>query len=151
MKPDLKAPWRAYVAKHGLKVSKIREEVVEAFLELEGHIDLEQLHAQVKRHNPGISLATVYRVVKLMEQAGLAQARHFTPGAASYERVVGRGHHDHLICERCGVIVEFADPEIERIQEELALAYGFVVVNHRHELYGLCRDCRTEGETPTRA
>ena len=120
MKLDRKAPWRAYLAKHDLKVSKVREDVVEAFLGMEGHVDLEQLHAQVKKHNPGVSLATVYRVVKLMEQAGVAQARHFTPRGASYEVAVGRGHHDHLICERCGVIIEFADADIERIQEEMA-------------------------------
>ncbi len=59
---------------------------------------------------------------------------------------MGRGHHDHLICEGCGVIVEFADADIEQLQEEMARAHSFVLLDHRHELFGVCRDCRAAGE-----
>ena len=138
-------PWRQYLARHHLKLSRTREEVVAAFMEMPGHVDLAQLHARVKTRNPSIGLATVYRALKLMEDAGIVEVRRFEDRSASYEVVIGREHHDHLICEHCGDILEFSDPEIERIQEETAQAHGFVLVRHRHELFGLCQDCRRQG------
>jgi Fur family transcriptional regulator, ferric uptake regulator len=139
---ELKAPWLAYLAKHHLKLSKIREEIVEVFLHTKGHVGLEQLHEQVKKHNPKIGFASVYRALKLLEQAGIAESRHFNDRAVSYELTAGKAHHDHLICEGCGTIVEFADAEIERIQEATARAHGFVLLRHRHDLLGLCGACR---------
>jgi Fur family ferric uptake transcriptional regulator len=137
--------WRAYLTKHRLKVSRTREEVVSAFLEMEGHANLEQVHAWVKKRNPSIGLATVYRALKLLEDAGIAQARRFTDRTATYEVTIGREHHDHLICDSCGRIVEFLDEDIERIQQQTAGEHGFVLLRHRHELFGLCQDCRGGG------
>jgi Fur family transcriptional regulator, ferric uptake regulator len=139
---DLMSPWRQYLAKHHLKVSRIREEVVEVFLEMAGHVDLDQLHEKVKQRNPNIGLATVYRVLKLLEEAGIAEARHFGDRTKSYEVALGRGHHDHLICDQCGRILEFADQDIERLQEDVARAHKFVLLRHQHSLFGLCADCR---------
>lgn len=138
----LEAPWRDYLAKHHLNASWARDAVVETFLEMPGHIDLQALHARVKERHPGVGLATVYRTVKLMQNAGIVQARHFADRSAVYEVVAGREHHDHLICERCGQIVEFSDADIERIQDDIARDHGFVLVSHRHELFGLCTGCR---------
>jgi Fur family ferric uptake transcriptional regulator len=139
---DLMNPWRQYLAKHNLKVSRIREEVVEVFLEMAGHVDLDQLHERVKQRNPNIGLATVYRVLKLLEEAGIAESRHFGDRTRSYEVALGRVHHDHLICDNCGQILEFADEEIERLQEEVARAHKFVLLRHQHALFGLCAECR---------
>jgi Fur family transcriptional regulator, ferric uptake regulator len=141
-RPDLMHPWRQYLAKHHLKVSRIREEVVEVFLEMAGHVDLDQLHERVKERNPNIGLATVYRVLKLLEEAGIAESRHFGDRTRSYEVALGRGHHDHLICDQCGRILEFADQDIERLQEDVARAHKFVLLRHQHSLFGLCADCR---------
>ena len=90
-----------------------------------------------RRHIPGLGIATVYRTLKLLVDCGLAIERQFGDGQARYE-VVG-DHHDHLICVKCGLILEFEDAEIERLQERIASRLGgFTVLRHRHELYGLC-------------
>jgi Fur family ferric uptake transcriptional regulator len=138
---ERKRPWLDYMAAHGLKVSKAREQIVEVFLGLPDHMDLAAILARVRQHHPRTSAATVYRTVKLLEDAGIAQSRHFSDRQTLYEVVVGREHHDHLICERCGDITEFADPDIERLQDEVASAHGFVLRKHRHELFGLCAAC----------
>lgn len=141
-KPDArKVSWQAYVAKHQLKFSKAREEIIDTFLATDHHIALQELLAFVKRRNPRIGLATVYRALKLLEDAGIAQARQFGDRSTVYEVAIGREHHDHLICESCGAILEFADADIERIQEEVARKRGFTLRRHRHELFGLCAAC----------
>jgi Fur family ferric uptake transcriptional regulator len=141
----LKRPWNEYLAKKGLNTTSARDLVVETFLCTVGHVELTDLHARVRQQDPGIGLATVYRTVKLMQEAGVADARHFSARGTVYEVAVGRDHHDHLICESCGKIVEFSDPEIERLQEEIASALGFALAHHRHELFGRCAACRTVG------
>jgi Fur family ferric uptake transcriptional regulator len=146
----LKRPWNEYLAKKGLNTTSARDLVVETFLCTVGHVELADLHARVRQQDPGIGLATVYRTVKLMQEAGVADARHFSARGTVYEVAVGRDHHDHLICESCGKIVEFSDPEIERLQEEIASALGFALAHHRHELFGRCAACRA-GDTNARS
>jgi len=92
-----------------------------------------------------VGLATVYRTVKLLEEAGIAAARHFGPGQTLYEVSEGRAHHDHLICDSCGFITEFESDEIEDLQDATAKRFGFNVVRHRHELFGLCEKARDPG------
>ena len=143
---ELKRPWRTFLREKRLNASKARETVVDSFLaSAQGgteHVDLPTLLERARRQNPRLGLATVYRAMKLMEEAGLAEARHFGAGAAVYEVAVGREHHDHLICQGCGAIQEFHSEEIERLQEEVAASHGFVLLHHRHELYGYCASCR---------
>ena len=123
-------------------VAQQREAIVDAFLRSSGHVALEDLLARARRSHPGVGLATVYRTVKLMEEAGLAASRQFESGHTLYEVAQGRAHHDHLICIECKRIVEFEDDEIEAQQEALAKRYGFRLVSHKHELYGVCPACR---------
>jgi Fur family ferric uptake transcriptional regulator len=93
--------------------------------------------------NPRVGYATVYRTLKLLKECGLAAERHFDDGQARYEPTEETAqHHDHIICERCGKIVEFNSEELERQQERIARFLGFVVSRHRMELYGICSDCR---------
>lgn len=141
---DLKRPWRAFLEERGLNDSKAREAIVDAFLEVTDHVDLETLLEVARRRNPSVGMATVYRTMKLMEEAGLAHVRHFGSGAALYEVAVGREHHDHLICEACGRIVEFVSPEIEKLQDDIAARNGFKIHRHSHEMYGVCASCRSE-------
>jgi Fur family transcriptional regulator, ferric uptake regulator len=139
---DVKTAWRSFLTAKRLHDSKPRDTVVDAFLEITDHIDLETLLDAARRRDPSVSMATVYRTMKLMEEAGLAHAQHFTAGPAVYEVAIGREHHDHLICESCGAIVEFVSHEIERQQDKVAKEHGFEVTRHRHELYGRCAACR---------
>ena len=137
-KGDFKSPWRSYLRKKGFKTTQQREAIVDAFLRSSGHVALDDLLARARRTHPGVGLATVYRTVKLLEEAGLAASRQFQSGHTLYEVAQGRAHHDHLICQQCGYIVEFESDEIERLQISAARRMGFNVLRHRHELFGLC-------------
>ena len=139
---DAKAPWRDYLRKKGLKTTQQREAIVDAFLRTSGHVNLEDLLTHARRKQPSVGLATVYRTVKLLEEAGIAAARPFGPGQTLYEVSEGRAHHDHLICESCGFITEFESDEIEALQDAAARRHGFNVLRHRHELFGLCEKAR---------
>lgn len=139
---DVKAPWRDYLRKKGLKTTNQREAIVDAFLRTSGHVALEDLLVDARKKHPGVGLATVYRTVKLMEEAGIAASRQFDSGHTLYEVSEGRAHHDHLICERCAFIIEFESDEIEQLQDNAARKFGFNVLRHRHELFGLCEKAR---------
>ena len=133
-----------YIAEKGLKHSRQRDRIVETFLAMGGHVSVEELVARVRRIDPRISVATVYRTMKLLADSGLAVARQFGGGQARYEAATGKPHHDHLICTACGEIVEFANERIESLQELVARRHGFAVESHKLELYGRCARCRRE-------
>jgi Fur family ferric uptake transcriptional regulator len=134
---ELKERWRAYVQDHRLNVTAQREAIVEQFLRTRDHVSIDELLSKVRKRQPRVGYATVYRTLKLLVDSGLAVERQFGDGQARYE-VVG-DHHDHLICVKCGLILEFEDHEIEQLQEKIAERLGgFTVLRHRHELYGLC-------------
>jgi Fur family ferric uptake transcriptional regulator len=146
------AAFNQALKERGLKSTSQRDDIARVFFGRTGHVSMEELHAEVKKTSPRVGFATVYRTVRLLKDLGLAVERHFDDGQARFEVAEGEGHHDHLICERCGRIVEFNSAEIETLQESVARQLGFVVSRHRMELYGICRDCR-EGRTrrPSRA
>lgn len=131
-----------YLARRGLKHSRQRERIAEVFFGLRGHVSVDELLAHARREDPRVSLATVYRTVKLLADSGLATPREFGDGQTRYEVAAGRAHHDHLICTRCGEIVEFANEQIEALQAAVARRHGFEVERHRLELYGRCARCR---------
>ena len=134
---DLKERWREYLQKHSLNVTQQREAIVDAFLRCQDHVSIDELLARVRKRHKKVGYATVYRTLKLLVESGLAHERQFGDGQARFE--VAGEHHDHLICAKCGLILEFEDDEIERLQEKVAERLGgFNVVRHRHELYGLC-------------
>lgn len=132
----------AYIEEKGLKHSRQRDRIAETFFAMGGHVSVEELVARVRRIDPRISVATVYRTMKLLADCGLAVPRHFGGGQARYEAAAGRAHHDHLICTGCGTIVEFANEKIESLQESVARRHGFEVESHKLELYGRCARCR---------
>ncbi len=132
-----------YIATHQLKHSRQRDRIAETFLSMSGHVSIEELVARVRRVDARISVATVYRTMKLLADCGLAIPRQFGgEGQTRYESAAGRAHHDHLICTVCGEIVEFANERIESLQEAIARRHGFEVESHRLELYGRCARCR---------
>jgi Fur family transcriptional regulator, ferric uptake regulator len=142
---ELKRPWREFLRKKNLNDSKAREAVVDVFLGVSEHLDLQHLYELARQRNPHVGFATVYRTMKLLEEAGMAEVRHFgSQRGALYEVAAGKSHHDHLICESCGTIVEFVSEEVEALQDVIAEHHGFVLSRHRHELYGLCPRCAAE-------
>ncbi len=131
---------RDHLAKHQLKLTRQREQILSVFLKME-HITAEQMYRMLAKKDPHIGLATIYRTLNLFCEAGLAQARHFGT-QTQYDNISHKGHHDHLICTDCGKIVEFENCDIERLQEEVAHRNGFTIKTHKLELYGLCAACR---------
>ena len=131
-----------YLEEHGLKHTKQRDAILEIFLDAEGHVTSEALYQSVRDQHPNIGFTTVYRTMKLLCDAGLANERHFDDGITRYE--IEHEHHDHLVCTKCGKIIEFECQMIESTQMEIADRYEFRVLRHRHELYGHCSDCRDD-------
>lgn len=125
----------------GLKVTRQREVILRVFLAAQRHLPVEELLGLVRQVAPRTGHATVYRTMKLFVEAGVAAEHNFSEGATVYEPIHAvEEHHDHLICRTCGRIVEFENAEVEALQERIAKRLGFVLVDHRMELYGDCLD-----------
>ncbi|MBW2281259.1 MAG: transcriptional repressor [Deltaproteobacteria bacterium] len=132
-----------HLARHGLKHTRQRDIILDAFLASTGHITSEQLYEQVRDRHPEIGAATVYRTLKLLVEAGIASSSTFQEGVTLYEHQPC--HHDHLICLGCGDIVEFECEEIEQRQIEIAEENGFRLTRHRLHLFGYCARCQKQG------
>jgi len=131
-----------YLEDHQLKHTKQRQAILDVFLRASGHITSDELLQRVRSEHPNIGYTTVYRTMKLLCEAGLASERNFDDGVTRYE--IAHEHHDHLVCVRCGKIIEFECQMIESTQMKIADRYEFRVLRHRHELYGHCSDCRDD-------
>jgi Fur family ferric uptake transcriptional regulator len=132
-----------YLTGQGLKSTSQRDIILKIFVDAGRHLSAEELYARVKKTNPGIGYATVYRTLKLLADAGLAEEQRFEDGFTRYEYKASEGgHHDHLICTRCGEIVEFENERIEALQADVASRNGFQVQSHKLEIYGLCGKCQ---------
>jgi len=131
-----------HVKKTGLKQSEQRRDILFAFLETERHLTADELHGLVKKKNPSIGAATVYRTLKLLRECGLCSEFKLNDGTTRYEHLYGHEHHDHLVCTSCGALIEVVDPEIEKLQEKLAAQHGFSISTHKLEIYGICGKCK---------
>jgi len=120
----------------GLRMTDQRRVVARVIGEAEDHPDVEELYARAAKVDPKISIATVYRTVKLFEEAGILDKLEFGDGRARYEDAE-RDHHDHLIDVNSGDVIEFIDPDIEELQERIAARLGYKLVGHRLELLGV--------------
>jgi len=121
---------------NGLRMTDQRRTIAAVLQQSEDHPDVEELYARASTVDPKISLATVYRTVKLFEESGILDKREFGDGRARYE-TADRDHHDHLIDLQSGEVIEFVDPEIEALQEKIAAKLGYRLKGHRLELYGV--------------
>ncbi len=142
MKQEKKKIFQEYAAAKGLKSTRQRDIILESFLSSDRHLSIEELYLQLREKHPGIGYATVYRTLKLFAESGIAREIHFGDGQTRYEHLAAGEHHDHLVCTRCGAIVEFENEVIEKLQDEIAAGYGFLINTHKLELYGLCAKCR---------
>ncbi len=139
---DRFAAFKSALKERNLKSTSQRDDIARVFFASNRHISVEELYHDVRKVNPRVGYATVYRTVRLLRECNLAAERHFHDGEARFENVAEEQHHDHLICERCGRIVEFSNAEIEELQERVARTLDFVISGHKMELYGICGDCR---------
>ena len=122
----------------GLRMTEQRRIIAGVLEAAHDHPDVEDLYTRASAQDPNISIATVYRTVKLFEEAGILEKLEFGDGRARYEDA-DRDHHDHLIDMATGEVIEFVDPEIEALQEKIAARLGFTLKGHRLELYGVRR------------
>ena len=119
----------------GLRLTEQRKLVAKVMSDSEDHPDVDELHKRVNKLDPKISIATVYRTVKLFEEAGIVSKHDFKGNKARYEQAP-QEHHDHLIDINTGQIIEFVNEDIEKLQKQVAEKLGYKLVDHRLELYG---------------
>ena len=120
----------------GVKLTDQRKIIAKVMSESNDHPDVDELYNRVSRLDSKISIATVYRTVKLFEEAGILAKHDFKGGKARYEEM-SESHHDHLIDIKTGEIIEFVNDEIETLQKKVAEKYGYELVDHKLELYGI--------------
>jgi len=135
---------REVVHAKDLKNSQVREAIARAALEHGGHFTVEELVRSLRRQGiTNVHVATVYRAIPLLVEAGLIQQALLSEGDTQhFERSFERDHHDHLICSSCGALVEFHSEVLEALQREIAERHGYTLESHIHELRGLCAVCR---------
>ena len=120
----------------GVKLTEQRKIIAKVMSESNDHPDVDELYSRVSKIDSRISIATVYRTVKLFEESGIVAKHEFKGGKARYEEL-SESHHDHLIDIKTGEIIEFVDDEIEKLQKKVAEKYGYTLVDHKLELYGV--------------
>jgi len=128
------------IAAIGGKRSKSRTQVMEAFFRAGTHVTVAELTHAVRKRNRSVGYATVYRTVKLLARLDYVKEIDFGDGMKRYESNLV-AHHDHLICQECGMVFEFKEPKIETLQEQVAKKHGFRATMHRLDIYGYCRKC----------
>ncbi len=134
--------FRRYLREQGLPVTAQREQVAEAVLKSRGHLSVEDIEQRLREQGLHIGKATVYRTLDILARSGMITERDFGEGFRRYERVPGHPHHEHLICTRCGKVIEFTNDRLERLKALVAEEYGFEHHHHRLDIYGLCRECQ---------
>jgi len=131
-----------YLREKNLKITPHRELILEIFLDQEGHRSVEDIYRSVKQQDPRVGYTTVYRTMKLLAECGLAREIDLADGITRYEHLFNHEHHDHMICMECGGSIEFFNSEIEAIQDVASRQLGFKVMDHKLQIYGLCRKCQ---------
>jgi Fur family ferric uptake transcriptional regulator len=138
----LRDRFRRYLRDHHQPITRQRELVAQVLFHAQDHLSVEGIRGELRRQGEPVGLATVYRTLELLVESGLVRAHEFGEGFKRYEAVAAQSDHEHLICERCGRVVEFANERLERMLPVLADEHGFQHRRHRVEVYGVCRACR---------
>lgn len=131
-----------FLSEKKLKQTRQRQVIVQGFLEMSGHLSAEELHEYIRNQGHNIGLATIYRTLNLLKEAGLADQKQFADGKSVFEVLSPGHHHDHLICLSCRKIIEFENEEIEKLQDKVALLHNFELVSHSLDLFGYCESCK---------
>lgn len=133
--------FREVLRTRGLSVTAPRLRIAEEVFSSDQHLTAEDLYERLKKKNSGVGRVTVYRTLKLMVEAGLVEMQDFGD-QGRFEPIVGRRHHDHLVCVQCKRVIEFESEAVEREQARIARKEGFEVLHHVHTLFGRCAACR---------
>jgi Fur family ferric uptake transcriptional regulator len=133
--------FRQYLGDKGLKLTKERVAILNEVFSFHGHFEPEHLYLRIKGSGLKASRASVYRTLNLLIESGLVEKVTRTEKGNVYEHTYGHGHHDHLICERCGAMVEFYSEKLENIQKDICAKNSFKGTSHRLEIRGHCKKC----------
>jgi len=136
--------FRQHLREHRQPVTRQRDLVAQVVFLSEDHLSVEGIRRELERRGEQVGLATVYRTLDLLVESGLVREHQFGEGFKRYEAIVAQSDHEHLICERCGRVVEFANERLERMLPVLADEHGFQHLRHKVEVYGVCRSCRRQ-------
>jgi Fur family transcriptional regulator, ferric uptake regulator len=131
-----------YLRDHRLPVTRPRDFVAETVFLSDDHLSVDAIQRRLKERGVRVGTATVYRTLDVLVQSGLVRAHDFGEGYKRYEPMPAQAHHEHLVCVRCGRVVEFANERLERMLPIIADEHAFQHQRHRVEIYGVCRECR---------
>lgn len=133
--------FEAFIRKKGLKLTSQRRRILKRVFATHRHFTAEEAHDWFRKGRDDVSRATVYRTLSLLVEGGLLDQLDLGGDKKRYEHLLGRAHHDHLLCIKCGTVVEFQEPRIETLQDEVAATHGFSITSHSLRLFGMCRKC----------
>ena len=139
-----KTIFREYLKSNGMLCSEKLEQILDIFLKTQKHPTINDIYDLVRKKHPQIGIATVYRAMKVICDAGLARETDFGGSIRRFEHKYKHRHHDHLVCLECGRIIEVISPAIEKMQENLAKKHRFKAIRHRMEIFGLCKTCKSK-------
>jgi len=134
--------FRRYLRDHRQPITRQRDLVAQVVLLADDHLSAEAIQRRLRDQGESVGTATVYRTLEKLVESGLVRAHDFGEGFRRYEPMAAQADHEHLICERCGRVVEFQNERLERMLPILADEHGFQHARHRVEIYGICRECR---------
>ncbi|MDW8433298.1 MAG: Fur family transcriptional regulator [Aquificaceae bacterium] len=139
---ELKSRFEQFLKQKGYKITKGRFEIVDKIASYGKHFEIEELVRWIANQNKTVaSRSTVYRTVRLLQDFGAIREVIKLGNRTIYEFVAGKPHHEHLICVECGKIIEFYKDEIEELQDKVCEEHSFTPLNHRLEIFGICKDC----------
>jgi len=140
-----------YLKKGGLKFTPERRAILEGVFSIHKHFDIEELFEKLRKRGGRLSRATIYRTLPLLVESGLIRETLHCQEAVSYEHTFGHEHHDHLLCVKCGKVIEFKEEKIEKLQKAVCKRYNFTPVEHRLGIRGYCKECKVKKQKSTEA
>ena len=134
--------FREYIRQRGLRRTPEREQILEEIFMIHGHFDVDELYLRLKDKGSKVSKASIYRVLPLMIDCGLVREVDYNDGHWHYEHIYGHAHHSHLRCLRCGEILEFEEPTLDLLEEQLGREYGYRIKGYQLQVHGFCATCQ---------
>ena len=139
--------FRQYLKEKGLLYSKQREQILKTFMKARSHLAIDDLYNAVRKKNPKIGLATVYRTMRIICDCDLAEKVDFADGLRRFEHKYRHQHHHHLVCIKCGRVIEVTSSRIESLQKKLAKQHNFAPTRDTMKIFGLCSKCKNKQES----
>jgi Fur family ferric uptake transcriptional regulator len=134
--------FRKYLERRGLKLTAERQAVFDELFARHEHLEADEILVRLRGKGKKISRATIYRTLELLFDSGIVGRVRTGETGYRYERLRAGEHHDHLICNECGRVIEFFEPRIESLQDDVCERYGFLPLSHSHQMRGICKQCR---------